>query len=191
MLASLCAGTGPSIACIEGLLEVLDLMYADDVILLATSAMNLQRQLRVLELFCNLFSMRVNVAKTEVIVFRSTARSAVPLPPGGSWLLDDQPVRVVDRTVDLGCEFHAWLRLAPWSTRLGASAHKACMALIARCQERRITVPELQVRLYDAVVRPISTYGCPIWSPGHGKIDPSDMDHVFNGFDQTMFSFLR
>jgi hypothetical protein len=71
MLAAECAGTGPTIAGIGTLVETLDLIYADDVILLATSAASLQRQLRTLEQFCVLFEMKVNLLKTDVIVFRS------------------------------------------------------------------------------------------------------------------------
>jgi hypothetical protein len=190
MLAAECAGTGPTIAGIGTLVETLDLIYADDVILLATSAASLQRQLRTLEQFCVLFEMKVNLLKTDVIVFRSAYNSRVVIPNGG-WLLDGQAIRVVDRVTYLGVEFHAWLGLKPWNTRLGASTHRACMALVTRCREHRISVPEMLVRLYDTLVRPIASYGCPVWAPGNMHFDASRPNKVFNRFDQTMFIFLR
>jgi hypothetical protein len=45
------------------------------------------------------------------------------------------------------------------------------------------------LRLFDMLVRPIATYGCPVWAPGLMCFDTATGG--FNGFDQTTFSFLR
>lgn len=59
------AGTGVQVG--EKLCQML--LYADDIVLLATSRRALQRQLDVLHDFSTAQHMSVNVAKTKVLVF--------------------------------------------------------------------------------------------------------------------------
>ena len=50
--------------------ELKVLMYADDIVILGDSVLELQRKIKVLELFCTKWGMSVYVSKTEVVVFR-------------------------------------------------------------------------------------------------------------------------
>ena len=45
------------------------LLYADDLILIANSALGLQEHLHSLEHFCKRVGMQVNISKTKVVVF--------------------------------------------------------------------------------------------------------------------------
>ena len=47
------------------------LLYADDLILIAKSALGLQEHLISLEHFCRTVGMQVNTSKTKVVVFSS------------------------------------------------------------------------------------------------------------------------
>ena len=47
------------------------LMYADDIALIADTSVELQRKLKALESFCQKWGMEVNLAKTNIIVFRN------------------------------------------------------------------------------------------------------------------------
>ena len=47
------------------------LLYADDLILIAKSALGLQEHLISLEHFCRAVGMQVNTSKTKVLVFSS------------------------------------------------------------------------------------------------------------------------
>ena len=46
------------------------LKYAHDVVIQADTVLELQRKIRVLELFCRKWGMSVNISKTKVVVFR-------------------------------------------------------------------------------------------------------------------------
>ena len=50
--------------------ELKVLMYADDVVILGDTVLELQRKIKVLELFCTKWGMRVNISKTKLVVFR-------------------------------------------------------------------------------------------------------------------------
>ena len=46
------------------------LLYADDIVIFANSAEQLQESLNILSDYCSRWKLTVNVAKTKVIVFR-------------------------------------------------------------------------------------------------------------------------
>ena len=52
-------------------IEIFLLMYADDIVLLGDTVLELQRKIRVLEEFCEKWGMEVNLTKTKVVVFRN------------------------------------------------------------------------------------------------------------------------
>ena len=56
--------------------EVFLLLYADDIVLVADTVLELQRKIRVLEQFCDKWGMDVNLKKTQVIVFRSGGKTS-------------------------------------------------------------------------------------------------------------------
>lgn len=54
---------------IDGLNELLVLLYADDLIILSYSYVDMKRKLKALEEYCHLNSLKVNPAKTKIIKF--------------------------------------------------------------------------------------------------------------------------
>ena len=51
--------------------EVLFLMYADDIVLVGETIIQLQRKINILEQFCRKYGMKVNLDETKVMVFRN------------------------------------------------------------------------------------------------------------------------
>ena len=56
--------------------EVLLLMYADDIVLVGETSIQLQRKINILETFCRKYGMTVNLDKTKVMVFRNEGKTA-------------------------------------------------------------------------------------------------------------------
>ena len=56
--------------------EVLLLMYADDIVLVAETIIQLQRKINILKKFCRKYGMKVNLDKTKVMVFRNGGKTA-------------------------------------------------------------------------------------------------------------------
>jgi hypothetical protein len=86
-------GAGP----ILGKMHIPDLMYADDVAMMAiNSHAQMQGLLDALHLFCRLFGMKVNIKKTKIILFRPIGKPVPKDLTGKVWLYDGKPVTIVE-----------------------------------------------------------------------------------------------
>ena len=89
------------------------LLYADDTVVMAESAEELQAALDAVAECCDLWDLKVNISKTEIIIF---SRGKVKLYP--VFKLGSQTVKVVDEYVYLGITFNynaLWSRM--WGVR--------------------------------------------------------------------------
>ena len=134
------------------------LFFADDIALFSTSPQGLQAQLDIMETFCHEHGLTVNVAKTKILVFE-TQRTPCP-----SFLFEGQPIDRVDEFKYLGICFHGTQGLTCAIEQLCASARRALFAMYGRCHELHIHDPRLKCKLFDALVQPILTYACEVWS---------------------------
>ena len=76
-------------------------MYADDIALTAESAADLQRMLGALHAYCRRWQLFVNVAKTEVVVFRRSGQVT------DTFAYNDQKLPVVESFRYLGVTFRS------------------------------------------------------------------------------------
>ena len=77
------------------------LLFADDIALFSYSPEGLQTQLDILQTFCDERGLKVNVAKTKVVVFEKH-RSESP-----TFIYDGQAIEQVEVFKYLGISFHA------------------------------------------------------------------------------------
>jgi hypothetical protein len=54
-------------------------MYADDIILLSSTAEDLKAKLDILDSYCNDWCLRVNPTKTKILVFNKAGRHTMGL----------------------------------------------------------------------------------------------------------------
>ena len=74
------------------------LLYADDIVLFADSARNLQRLINILLQFCTKWNMAINLDKTKVVIFRKGGhRSSF-----GNWYFADSKIEIVSYYKYLG-----------------------------------------------------------------------------------------
>ena len=71
--------------------DVLCLLFADDVANCADNAINLQSQINTISEFCSNTGMKLNLDKTQVIVFRNGG----PLRNYENWTYNQHPLKVV------------------------------------------------------------------------------------------------
>ena len=98
------------------------LLYADDLILMSTSAAGLQKQLHALASFCEQRQLTVNLSKTKIVVFESK-QSEVP-----DFTLNDAVVERVESYKYLGFTLHATKDITFGTKLLVAAAQKAVYA---------------------------------------------------------------
>ena len=132
------------------------LLYADDLILMSTTAAGLQTQLNALASFCDQRQLTVNLSKTKVVVFEPR-RSDV-----ADFVLNGAVVERGESYKYLGFVFHATKNMSVGTSFLVAAARKAMFAM-RRCAEVGIRDPALQCKLFDTLVLPILSYGVEVW----------------------------
>ena len=147
------------------------LFYADDIVLIGYSPAELQHLLNRLEAFCASSAMTVNLAKTQVVVFR-TQRTILPRRLQFTFGPHDAPLDMVDEYRYLGFTFHAWKHPGEHGFPIIlTSATRAAGWLRSRCYALGIRDLQTCCRLFDAYVRPILFYAAETWAPYVPAID--------------------
>ena len=100
------------------IIQILILLFADDVVLTSFSAVGLQKQIDLLKGFADRFHMTVNLNKTKVIVFRKGGF----LGAREYWHYGDQRIEVVNSYKYLGLYFTTKLSLSSTVSDLSAKA---------------------------------------------------------------------
>jgi hypothetical protein len=136
------------------------LLFADDLTLLATKALELQAQIDVLSEFADCFGLVVNVAKTNIVVFRHDRA-----PVADHWTYKGLLIPIVSSFKYLGVMFHEKSGVAKAASNLIESAHRAMFAVDARCQSLHIHSIPIKLRIFDSIVQPVAHYACEVWTP--------------------------
>jgi hypothetical protein len=158
------------------------LLYADDIVLLATSARDLQKQVDALSSFCVDSHMRVNVQKTKVLVFNGGRR------PSAAVTVDGCVLDCVDSFRYLGLEVHRCKGFAAAPAAVRAAATQSACGLMARVKDRDIAHIGMRVRLFGSLVMPVMQYGCEVWSTAF-VCDPKQP--LANPMQAVQTQFLR
>ncbi len=94
-------------------------MYADDVVLMATSPEDLRRLVDAMQVFCAEVGLSINKAKSEVVTFQ---RQGSPAPPIGLDItVGGEPLEQVQTFKYLGVEFN----YSKWLKEIGQSKAQA------------------------------------------------------------------
>jgi hypothetical protein len=138
------------------------LLYADDMVLIATSPCGLQQQLDLLFEFCTRKGLKVNLETTEIVVYR---KAGSKLPQGLQWLYEGHQVRVSDSFRYLGVWLHSTKGLSVARDALKAVGQEAMWAMLGRFKHMQLRDLYLKTHMFDTLVKPVLSYGCEVWGP--------------------------
>ena len=139
--------------------EVLCLLFADDIANCADTAINLQLQINTISEFCNLMGMKVNLGKTQVVVFRNGG----PLRSYENWTYNQQPLTVVSVYKYMGLLFSHTLSWGKAHLKLTAQAKKSILAIKTHQKKFGKFSHAEYFKLFDSMIKPILPYGGEIW----------------------------
>ena len=150
-------------------LRVNILMFADDVVLLAETAKDMNSSLAALSRYCLTSNLKVNANKTRIVVFNRIYAS----PRNNSFVLNGcelQPVReykylglVMKESGDINLQ------------TLAGQAKKALFSLKSALQNLNYPNPKIMCHLFDSLVCPVLEYGCEVW--GFSQVDSVEIVH--------------
>ena len=154
-------GAGPKF----GKVNVPDITYADDVnLVVVDDAKQMQDLLNVLQLFCDLYGMNVNMKKTKLMIIRSGKLvpkhlKALALTYNG------QPLSLSEQEKYLGLVMHGCKGMIFAAEQRGAVGAKAYHSMMVTVAQKGLQRPDILCDLFDKKVRPVLSYGAHIWGP--------------------------
>ena len=154
---------------IEHFLKIYVLLYADDTIVLAESAEELQKALNAVYEYCNNWMLTVNISKTKVVIFSNGKVTLFP-----AFLFGHDIIEVVYEYVYLGVKFVYNASFLPSINKQVIQAKRAFYALMNKIRALRLPV-DLSIQLFDQLVMPIMLYGCEVW--GYSDINQVEILH--------------
>ena len=134
-------------------------MFADDLILVSSTKIGLQRSLNQLYEYCCKWKLSVNIDKTKIIVFGRGGG----LRKYEKWYYNGKQVSVISFHGYLGVDF-SWT--GQWFQAQKTLSEQANGALYSptNCLHKFGTLPiDIAWKLFDANILPILLYGSEIW----------------------------
>jgi hypothetical protein len=168
------------------------LLYADDIVLLASNALDMQRKIDVLVDFFNRNNLSVNLAKTKCVVFRrkKSKRSSIPVLMWGN-----EVIEVVDKYTYLGVTFHWNLNFSNTVDGFLCKARVAEKHLFDIFRRSKMKTFDSRIKLFDSLVRSVLLYCSPIWGLNHIEslvvFQNKFLRRLFNLPNKTPAWFLR
>ena len=151
------------------------LIYADDIVFMATSESELQFMMGLFTGFCDMHGLTVNVGKTAVVVFSQEQES---VQPKANIFYKGSRIQQLDEYKYLGIFFH-WQKGAKKGGELMLQvANKALHAMHRQARAEQICSPIVLCRMFDTLIFPIMAYGCEVWGFHTDLLDKADRMHT-------------
>ena len=129
------------------------LVYADDLVLMSTSQMGLNKCLNQLEKFCDTWQLEVNIKKSKVVIFNPAGR----LVNGFNFFYRGKKLEIVKSYCYLGIDFMCSGSFREARTNLSEKAQKAMFPLRAMIKQFQLPCGK-SLELFHSLIRPIALY---------------------------------
>ena len=174
---------------LDGISSIHALMFADDLIILSTSAKGLQDSLDRLDQYCRKWDLKVNLGKTKCIAFsRGNSRESKGL------IFDKTNIDFVKQFKYLGVSIDKKGKFTPTLKDLSRKATNAIFALKSRVNFSYLST-KAKLKLFDSLISPILLYGSEIWesylNQTQEKWDRNDIEKVHLSFIKSILGVNR
>lgn len=137
--------------------NIYSLLYADDLVLIAERASDLQNKLCLLERYCKKWCLQVNTTKTKVIIFNKAGKII-----NEKFSINDCNIECVKHYKYLGIWMTSSGSFKEARTQLYNKAMKANFKLYKDLNSSDPSV-KTSLHLFDHMIKPILLYGSEIW----------------------------
>ena len=139
--------------------QLLILLFADDVVLFSDSIIGLQTQLNVLYRTATRLDLIVNLEKSNIVVFRNGGY----LAQNEKWYFGNSSLTVLNQYKYLGIYLTTKITFTPTLQDLALRARKGLSAIFKLLWSLDNHSPEVFFKIFDCQIQPILTYGSEIW----------------------------
>ena len=135
------------------------MLYADDIVIFANTAEELQNGLNLLSDYCLRWKLKVNVSKTKILIFRKGGI----LPRNLSFTYEGEDLEILKSFKYLGIVFTSGGSFSETQKTLAGQAQKAIFNLNKYLYKFTYISPAHKLELYDKLISPILGYSCEVW----------------------------
>ena len=139
--------------------DAIALMFADDVSSFADTVVRLQRQINLIEKFCDSVGMYLNLSKTKIMVFRNGGI----IKQTEKWYYQGKQIEIVPMYKYLGIYFTPKLIWTRTKEILAKQARKTASTIFRSQYQFGYFYPSDAFKLFDTVIKPTACYGAEIW----------------------------
>ncbi|UYV82056.1 hypothetical protein LAZ67_21000621 [Cordylochernes scorpioides] len=136
------------------------LLYADDIVILGESKINLQLKINLLKKYLEENCLTLNQNKSKIMVFRNGGRTA----RSETWFWGQQPLTIVAKYTYLGYPLTTKISTQYASQYFRNKALNAINALWRILTKARIKSFTSVMKLLDTIVLPTLLYAAPMWA---------------------------
>lgn len=142
----------------NAIVDILILLFADDIVLLARSPVILDRILRSLEKYCTENCLKLNTNKTKVVHFRKAGR-----PRLRTFVYNNVELEIVNSYVYLGVVISSSTLGLRAATSAISKTKVALGTTLSICSNAKIDFWPARVKLFDSIVSATLLYCAPMW----------------------------
>lgn len=135
------------------------LMYADDIVILADDVNVMTGMIRNLEKYCKLWNLEVNLAKSEIMIFRKGGRIA----RSENWILNGENIKIVSEYKYLGVILTPKMNFRKQVEHRNNLAKNSINIAWNNFLNRKTITLSSKWNIFRAVSRAIQTYGAQVW----------------------------
>lgn len=154
------------------------LLYADDIVILSDSPNGLQEMIDCLHRYCLTWSLRVNLDKSKIMIFRTGPRVSKNL----RWQFGDEPVDIVNNYKYLGVEINYNLSFKKHLKNKLATAKLAINSTWSSYIKHPKISKSNKLKIFVTASTSIMFYASQVW--GYKKYD--DVEKLFKFFIKKM-----
>ena len=165
------------------ILELFILLLADDVILLSETPIGLQRQLNSLQSSATALGLKVNLGKSNIVVFRNGGY----LGAAERWTFQGEVMPIVNAYKYLGIYFSTRLSFTGACKDIASKAKRVFFMIMQRLRRFNNSSFQIFIKLFDTQVQPIMQYGSEIW----GLNDATEQCEKVHLFALKKFLFVK
>jgi len=139
--------------------EVHGLLYADDTAITTTKRQHLQRKINALDRYFEEHGLRVNLDRTNVVIFRKGGRVAKL----DVFYFKGKRISIVNTYTYLGVTFASSGLFARQPIIAKTKARNACARVKSILSKSRTCSFDTNIKLYESLVKSVLLYGAEIW----------------------------
>ena len=150
-------------------LKLFIILYADDTVIVSENEDDLQKALDMYQKYCEQWKLTVNIEKSKVLIFSKGRQKKY------NFTYNNQPMGIVTEYKYLGIYFSRSGSFNIAKKHIANQGKKALYALLKRSKQLCLPI-DLQIELFNKLVKPILLYGSEVW--GYGNIEIIERVHL-------------